>query len=195
MKTVDFYWDLGSTNTYFALNLVKPIVARLDAELVLHPFNLGYVFRHHNYALTDEPAAKMRNRLRDLERWAQRYDLAFRMPDRFPIKTSRALRAAIAARRWDREAKLVDMLFARYWEHNDASVVENEGIARAAQVIGLDGQALIDAADSPEVRQALIDSTNTALEAGIFGAPTMVVDGEIFWGKDRMEFVEDALQS
>ena len=195
MRKVDFYWDLGSTNTYFALKLIRPIVARYEASLVLHPFNLGYVFRHHDYALTQEPAAKMRNRLRDLQRWAERHELPFRMPGEFPIKTSRALRAAIAARRWDREHELVDALFERYWENDDASVADNAGIALIAAGVGMDGAELVAAAESDDVRQQLIDETNTALGQGVFGAPTIVVNGEIYWGKDRMEFVEEQLAS
>jgi len=52
-KTIEFYWDLGSTNSYFALHLIKPVAARHGATVVPHPFNLGYVFRHHNYVLMD----------------------------------------------------------------------------------------------------------------------------------------------
>ena len=75
------------------LHLIRPLVEKHGAELVMHPFNLGYVFRHHNYVLMEEPRAKLSNRGRDLRRWAERYDLPFRMPDQFPIKTSGALQA------------------------------------------------------------------------------------------------------
>ena len=193
MKTIHFHWDVGSTNTYFALHLVKPLAARYGARLLMHPFNLGYVFRHHNYVLADEPAAKLKNRGRDLMRWAERHNLPFRMPGHFPIKTSRALRGAIAARRWDREADYIDAIFACYWERDDASIEGNSGIAAVAEKLGIDGTAFIAEAESDAVRQALIDSTNSALAAGVFGAPSFVIDGEIYWGKDRMEFVESAL--
>ena len=92
MKQIEFYWDLGSTNSYFALHLIKPVATRHGARIVPHPFNLGYVFRHHNYVLMDEPKAKIANRITDLHRWARRYKLPFRMPSKFPIKTSPALR-------------------------------------------------------------------------------------------------------
>jgi len=59
---IDFYWDVGSTNSYFALKLIKPIAARHHATLTWHPFNLGFVFQSNNYVLMDEPKAKMRNR-------------------------------------------------------------------------------------------------------------------------------------
>ena len=94
-KNIDFYWDIGSTNTYFAFHLIKPIAAETGASISYIPFNLGYVFRHHNYALSDEPRAKLANRGRDLQRWAEKHELPFRVPDKFPIKTSRILRGAL----------------------------------------------------------------------------------------------------
>ncbi len=193
-KTVDFYWDIGSTNTYFALHLIKPIVARHRAQLVMHPFNLGYVFRHHNYTLMEEPHAKLRNRGRDLARWAERYDLAFRMPDEFPIKTSRALRGSLAMRTWDKEMDYIDALFARYWEQNDAGVADYPVLREIASSLGVDADAFEAQAESEPIKSELIDSTNNALDMGVFGAPSFLIDGELYWGKDRMEFVEDALR-
>ena len=187
------YWDVGSTNTYFALKLIDPVIARYDATLVMHPFNLGYVFRHHNYVLAEEPAAKHVNRRRDLMRWAEKYDLRFRLPDTFPIKSSRALRGAIAMRRWDKERVFIDEIFRRYWEENDASVADYECLRDVAAGLGVDPDVFEETCESDNVRQGLIDSTNTALDAGVFGAPSIIVNSELYWGKDRMEFVEDEL--
>lgn len=194
-KQIDFYWDVGSTNTYFALHLVRPIAARHGARLVMHPFNLGWVFRHHDYALAQEPAAKYRNRVRDLERWAEKYALPFRLPEVFPIKTSRALRGAIAMRRWDREMAYIEAIFRRYWEENDASIADYAGLRRVASELGVDADAFEAEAESEAVRQALIDSTDEGLARGVFGAPTFILDDELYWGKDRMDFIDDALSA
>jgi len=190
---LEMYWDLGSTNTYFALKLIEPILDKTGAELLLHPFNLGYVFRAHNYALMDEPRAKLSNRRRDLWRWAQRYDLPFRMPDVFPIKTSRALRGAIAMRRWGLEKPFIEAMFTAYWENNDANVATYPGLRLIAEELEVHPDEFEEASESMEVRQELIDSTNTGMERGVFGAPSMLVGDELFWGKDRMEFVEAVL--
>jgi len=191
--TIELYWDAGSTNSYFAWHLIRPLAARRNAELVTHPFNLGYVFRHHNYVLMDEPAAKIANRKRDLARWAEKYRLPFRFPDLFPIKTSRILRGAIAARGWQREADYIDAIFRRYWERNDASIAEPAGLRAVAAELEIDADAFDAACDSEEVRQALIDSTDAGLSRGVFGTPSFVINGELFWGKDRMDFIEDEL--
>lgn len=193
MATIDFYWDIGSTNTYFAFHLIRPIAEKHGADIVMHPFNLGFVFRHHNYVLQDEPAAKLRNRGRDLTRWAEKHGLPFRVPDRFPIKTSRPLRGGLAARELGAETPYLDAIFARYWERNDPSITDVAGMEAVARDIGLDPAAFVALCDGPEIRQALIDETRAALDRGVFGAPSFCIGDELFWGKDRMEFIDDEL--
>jgi 2-hydroxychromene-2-carboxylate isomerase len=191
---IEFYWDLGSTNSYFALHLIKPIAQRHAAPIVPRPFNLGYVFRKHGYVLMDEPEAKIRNRITDLYRWARRYDLPFRMPTKFPIKTSLALRGALAMRRFDKEWEFIERIFAAYWERDDASVAEPAGLRSVASAMGIDPDRFAGLADSEEIRQELIAETDGGLARGVFGAPTFVIGEEIFWGKDRMDFIEDELK-
>lgn len=191
--TIDFYWEVGSTNSYFALHLLRPVAERHGASINYIPFNLGYVFRHHNYVLMDEPDAKIANRLRDLERWAEHHALPFRFPTTFPIKTSRALRGAIAMRQWDREVAYIDAIFAAYWERDDASIQDYAGLRPIAADLGVDPEAFEAACEREETRAALADATDGGLARGVFGAPTMIVGDEIFWGKDRMDFVERAL--
>lgn len=193
-KTVEMYWDIGSTNTYFALKLVKPVLERNGANLVLHPFNLGHVFRSNNYVLMDEPPTKLENRKRDLMRWAEKYKLAFRIPSRFPIKSSRVMRGALAMRRLDLEMPYVDAVFAAYWEQDDASIAEYAGLRPIVEKLGVDMDKFEALSESDEIRQQLIDSTNRGLERGVFGVPSTFVGNELFWGKDRMEFVDDELK-
>jgi 2-hydroxychromene-2-carboxylate isomerase len=192
-RTIEFYWDLGSTNSYFALHLIKPVAARHGARIVPRPFNLGYVFRHHDYVLMDEPKAKIANRIVDLHRWARRHRLPFRMPTKFPIKTSPALRGALAMRRFGKEWEYLEQIFAAYWERDDASVAELDGLRPVASALGVDPDQFIALADGAEVRHELIAETDGGLARGVFGAPTFVVGEEIFWGKDRMDFIDDEL--
>ncbi len=192
-KTIDFYWETGSTNTYFALHLIRPIAARHGATIVYHPFNLGYVFRKHNYVLMEEPRAKIDNRIRDLARWAERYGLPFRFPSEFPIKTSRTLRGALAMRGWGLEEAFIDAIFHAYWEQDDASIADYPGMAPLVSQLGIDPNQFQQVAESDEIRQALGKSTDDGLDRGVFGCPSFFVDGELYWGKDRMEFIEDAV--
>ncbi|ANK80329.1 MAG: hypothetical protein TEF_05640 [Rhizobiales bacterium NRL2] len=194
MTAIEFFWDPGSTNTYFAWKLLPPIAARHGAAVVPRAFNLGHVFRHHDYVLMDEPPAKIANRKRDLERWTAKYGLAFRFPDVFPIKTSRALRGALAMRGRGLEHEFITAVLEAYWERNDHSIAEIAGLGRLAERLGVDPEAFEAEVESPAVRELLIAETEEGLERGVFGAPSFLIGDELFWGKDRMDFVEDELR-
>lgn len=187
---VDFFWDVGSTNSYFALKLLKSMAAKYGVEIAYRPLNLGYVFRHHNYVLMEEPKAKIDNRLTDLVRWARKYDLSFKVPSVFPIKTSRALRGSIAMRDWGLEAAYVEAIFDAYWEAGDVEIGEYSSLRPIAARLGVDPDAFEARAEGGEVRAAIITETENALAEGIFGAPIIRVEDQLYWGKDRMEFVE-----
>jgi 2-hydroxychromene-2-carboxylate isomerase len=189
-STIDFYWDLGSTNTYFAIKLLKPIALKYDAEIRWHAFNVGHVFQANNYVLMDEPKEKLRNRKDDLMRWAKKYNLPFQVPKAFPIKTSRALRGAIAMRAWNKESEFIEKIFEAYWEQGDGSIGDYVTLRKIAAVLGVNGDEFETAAESEAVRTQLIDSTNQAQQRGVFGVPSIYIEDELYWGKDRMEFVE-----
>ena len=114
----------------------------------------------------EEPEAKIANRIRDLERWAEHCKLPFRLPTTFPIKTSRALRGAIAMRRWDREVAFIDAIFAAYWERDDASIQHYDGLRPIAGSLGVDPDEFEAAAESDECRAALIEATDRGLARG-----------------------------
>jgi 2-hydroxychromene-2-carboxylate isomerase len=192
-KTLDLYWDLGSTNSYFAIKLLAPIAAKHKAEIKWHPFNVGFVFQANNYVLLDEPRAKLKNRRDDLRRWAKKYDLPFIIPKAFPIKTSRALRGAIAMRAWGKEEKFIDAIFSAYWEQGDGTIGEYVTLRKVALALGVNPDEFEASAESKSVKQQLIDSTNNAVARGVFGVPTIGIGDELYWGKDRMEFVDEHL--
>ena len=194
-RNLDMYWDVGSTNTYFALKLIKPILVRNNVELVLHPFNLGYVFRNNNYELMKEPKAKLRNRKQDLMRWAKKYDLPFSIPREFPIKSSRVLRGSLVMRRFGLEVPFVEKIMDRYWEQGDASISEYAGIRSTVLELGVDPDEFEALSASEEIGAELAKSTDEGVERGVFGVPMIIVGDQLFWGKDRMEFVEDELKA
>jgi 2-hydroxychromene-2-carboxylate isomerase len=193
-KEIEFYWDLGSTNSYFAFRLIVPVAEKHNARIVPRPFNLGYVFRKQNYVLMEEPRVKLRARKTDLMRWAKRYNLPFSMPTKFPMKTSPALRGALAMRRFGQEWPFMDEIFSAYWERNDASVGDLAGLRPIAEKLGVDPDEFEKVAESDEVRDELVRETDRALERGVFGAPSFFVGDEMFWGKDRMEFIDHELE-
>ena len=194
-KKVEFYWDVGSTNTYFAIKLIKPILERNNAALELHPFNLGYFFKSQNYELMKESKAKLRNRKQDLMRWAKKYNLPFSIPRQFPIKSSRVLRGSLVMRKYGLELPFVEKILDRYWEHGDASISEYQGLRSTVLEFGIDPEKFEFLCESDEISDELIKSTNDGIARDVFGVPMIIVNEQLFWGKDRMEFVEDELKN
>ena len=191
-KTVDFYWDAGSTNTYFGVFLLPDILQRTGATVRWRPFNLGYVFRNHNYVLSDEPPVKLRNRRRDLERWAEHTGLPFKMPPKFPIKTSHALRGSLTMRQLNLETEYIEAIFKAYWE--EGRIIEDYDVLSTIAVeLDVDPDRFTELSESEEIKNELIAETNDGLERGVFGAPTFMVGDEMFWGKDRLDFLEREL--
>ena len=187
------FWDIGSTNAYFALKLINPILKRTKSDLTLHPYNLGFAFRSRNYVLMEEPAIKIENRKIDLARWAKKYNLNFKFPSDFPIKTSRTLRGALAMREFNLEIPFIEKIFSEYWENNNSTIQNYEGMAPIVKKLGVNPEEFEQLSESDKIRKSLIDSTNNGIKRGVFGVPSIFVGNEMFWGKDPMEFVEDEL--
>ena len=192
-QQVDLYRDIGSTNTYFAFKLILPILERHGAELVLHPYNLGYVFRNNEYELMKEPKAKLRYRKRDLMRWAEKHQLPFQIPRQFLIKSSRVLRGSLAMRRQGKEQAFVEAVLEAYWEQGNAGIVEYAGLRPIAERLGVDPDWFEATSASDEIGAELAKSTDDAVARGVFGVPMMFVGDEMFWGKDRLDFMEEEL--
>ena len=192
-KNIEMFWDIGSTNAYFALHLIKPILKRTKSTLILHPYNLGFAFRSRNYVLMEEPSIKIESRKADLARWAKKYNLKFKFPSEFPIKTSRTLRGALAMREFKLEMPFIEAIFREYWENNNATIQNYEGMTPIVKKLGVNPSEFEQLCESDKVRKSLIDSTNNGIKRGVFGVPSIFVGSEMFWGKDRMEFVEDEL--
>src|SRR5262249_6453024 len=136
---------------------------------------------------------KGRYMLHDLVRWARHYDVPFKMSTRFPQNSLRAMRACTYAAEQGRSRELALALFRAYWV-DDVDITSDQTIGETARQAGLDPAATIAACDNPQVKQALKDVTDEATTRGAFGAPTFFVGDDMFWGNDRLHFVEQAVK-
>ncbi|MGB8682724.1 MAG: 2-hydroxychromene-2-carboxylate isomerase [Candidatus Binatus sp.] len=204
MRFVDFYFDFSSTNSYFAAFLLPEICARNDARVNWMPAHFAALFRGTSFDVMAMTPRKARYLWRDHARYAERTGLPFRKPSRFPIKTSSALRAVLAAGRTSAPAdnhdlrenaqRAISQAFMRaYWER-DEDISDRGVLASIASSAGFDGATLMDIADAKPARDELAALTETAVVRGVFGAPTFFVGDEMFWGKDRLDFVEQWLK-
>ncbi len=195
-QTVEFWFDYVSPNAYFAAMQLPELVARHQARLVYRPFLLGGLFKQLGVpempGMTS-PAKATAGQL-DLLRWSKKYGVPFAFPSRFPLNTITALRVTLALQRGGVDpAPFIQRCFRAYWVE-DADLASEPALLDLLAAEGLDGPQLLAQAARPEGKQALRDATDAATSAGLFGAPSFVVAGELYFGKDRLDFVEDALR-
>ena len=168
--------------------------------MVLKPMLLGAVHKSVGLQAPIEIQRKRRYQVRDIHRGARHYRLPMKFPEPFPFRTLKTMRAALAlAGVGDLEA-FTQEAFALYWEEGGApkgfeEVDEDGPIRKVARRVGRDPEEVLEGAMTGEAKQALKSATTEAVERGVFGAPTFFVGDEMFWGNDRLHFVEAALKS
>jgi 2-hydroxychromene-2-carboxylate isomerase len=191
-KTIEFYFDFGSPTAYLAHTQMPGLAERTGARVVYRPLALGAVFKiTGNNSPGAVPAKSAYLKTQDLPRFVRRYGIPFVFPPGFPINTKLLMRGAVAAAGDDDYETYVDTVFNALW-------VDGKNMTDAAEIDAVLTSASLDAAQfaaritDDAVKQALITATDEAIERGVFGAPTFFVGEEMFFGQDRLDFVEEA---
>ncbi len=192
--SVDFYFDFGSPAAYLAATQLPHVCADTGAELVWKPMLLGGVFQATgNHSPADiKPKGPYMNA--DLQRFAKRYGVPFVHNPNFPINTLLLMRGAtgIQTTQPERFGAYVDAVFHAMWVEprnlNDPATV-----GAVLQNAGFDAAELLALAGAQETKDRLKTVTQEAVARGVFGAPTMFVGTQMFWGQDRLDFVREAL--
>ena len=199
MKRVEFYYDLVSPYSYLSHGRIGRLCEENGAELVLRPMLLGAVHKEVGLQAPIDIEPKARYQARDIRRGAEYYGLPLQFPDPFPFRTLKTMRAAMFLRERGGLGAFTREAFALYWEEGGAPqglrADEDGPLSAVARRIGADPAEVLEGAASPSAKQSLKDATAVAVERGVFGAPAFFVAGEMFWGNDRLHFVEAALQT
>lgn len=189
---IDFYFDFSSPYGFLASTLIDELAARHGRAVDWHPILLGVVFKQTGMAPLTQIPIKGDYAKRDFARSARFYGVTgFRMPSRFPIPAQAPSRATIWAMRQnpDHGRRLAKALYrAFFFDDRDISVPEVV-IAVAAEE-GFDADVVREAINDPEIKQALFVENEEAIRRGVFGSPFVLVDGEPFWGVDRLEQID-----
>ncbi|MBK8253871.1 MAG: 2-hydroxychromene-2-carboxylate isomerase [Polyangiaceae bacterium] len=192
--TLEFFFDFSSPFAYLASERVEEVAKRARAKLVWRPFLLGGLFQAvgtPNVPLFEMPAPKRKHSGDDMFRWAARFGARIKFPSRFPMNTVKPLRMTLALAEGDR-APFIHAVMRAYWSE-DRDISDNGVLAEIASLLGHDGQALVMRTQDEALKTALRDATQEASTRGAFGAPTFFVGDLLFWGQDRLDFVERAL--
>ena len=193
-RELEFFFDYGSPFSYLADSQLKGLAERTGARVIYRPMLLGGVFKETGNSSPIAIEAKRKYSNIDLARWAKHYGVAALHNAHFPINTIRLMRGAIAAEHLGVFPAYHRAIYDAFWRDGlnlgDAAVVR-EVLQRA----GLDAERIAAASEEPAVKDALRVSTETAVARGAFGAPTFFVGDQMFWGNDRLMFVEQALSA
>jgi 2-hydroxychromene-2-carboxylate isomerase len=194
-KVLEFYFDLGSAYSYLATSQIAPLCQKTNAKARWVPFLLGAVFKETGNDMPARIPAKAQWIVQDCALWAKQYHMKFSLPSRFPINSLKAQRFLVAAGRLHGEeavATLALPIFSAYWA-DDRDISDVAELKTIADHAGFDGATIVTAIDAPETKAQLKANTDEAVSRGAFGAPTFFVGPKLFWGNDRLHFVEEAL--
>ena len=199
MKRMEFYYDLVSPYSYLAYGEARRVAESSGAEFVLRPVLLGALHKAAGIKAPIETPAKGRYQARDIQRWAARYGLAMRFPEPFPFRTLKTMRAATWCAERGSLEPFTREAFALFWEEGGApkgleASDEDEPLREVARRVGLDPEELLRGSATDEAKQALKGATSEAAQRGVFATPTFFVGDEMFWGNDRLDFVQEALK-
>jgi 2-hydroxychromene-2-carboxylate isomerase len=186
--SMEFWFEFASTYSYPAAMRIETLAARAGVAIAWRPFLLGPIFQAQGW--NDSPfnlyPAKGRYMWRDLERLCEKHHLPYAKPAIFPQRSILAARLALAAIDEPWLPGLVRGIYvANFAERADISTPETLGRALAA--VGQDPVPWLERAQAQSAKEALRTNTERAQTLGIFGAPTFVARGELFWGGDRLE--------
>jgi 2-hydroxychromene-2-carboxylate isomerase len=195
--TVEFHFDFGSPNAYMAHRAIPDIERRTGASFRYVPVLLGGVFKATNNRSPMEAFAGIRNKLEyeqlETTRFLRRHGIeTFNRNPFFPVNTLRIMRGAAAAELDGGLARYVEAVFHHMWEQ-PKKMDDPATVLAALNESGLDGTRILARIEDSSVKQKLIVNTEASVARGAFGSPTFFIGHEMWFGKDRLRDVEDAL--
>jgi 2-hydroxychromene-2-carboxylate isomerase len=195
-RSVEFYFDVGSPAAYLAYTQLPKLCTEAAALLVWKPMLLGGVFQATGNRSPVEVAPKGVYMIDDLKRFAKRYGVPYAHNPHFPINTLLLMRGATALQMHEPERlrAYLDAVYPAIWVEG-RNMNDPATVGAVLQGAGFDAAALLAQSGQQEVKDQLKAVTQEAVARGVFGAPTMFVGNQLFWGQDRLDFVREALST
>jgi 2-hydroxychromene-2-carboxylate isomerase len=194
-KQVTVYYALQSPWTYLGWARLRELVAQSGATARYRPIQVAPVFEASGtLMLAQRPRQRQAYRLMELRRWRDHLGVTLNFhPKHFPVDEALAARMTIAHRQRGGDiAAFSQAMMTGVWAE-ERDLADRATLLQIAREQGADGATLLDAAERAAVRQEYDANTQAAIDQGVFGMPTFVIEGELFWGQDRLDFVARAL--
>jgi 2-hydroxychromene-2-carboxylate isomerase len=196
-KTVEFHFDFGSPNAYLSHLVIPQIEKRQGVKFDYVPILLGGVFKLTNNRSPAETNVGIKNKPQyaqlETQRFLRQHGITrFKLNPFFPVITLTVMRGAVAAQKLGIFERYVDEVYRHMW--SEPKKLDAPEVLRAAlEESNLPAAKLFELIQTQEVKDALMANTQRAVERGAFGSPTFFVDDEIYFGKDRLRDVEEAI--
>ena len=196
--SVEFHFDFGSPNAYLSHKVIPDVEARTGVSFTYVPVLLGGVFKATGNQSPVMAFAGIRNKPEyerlEMMRFIERHGLtqAFAMNPHFPVNTLAIMRGAVAAQHLDVFKPYVNAIYAAMWQ-GAQKMDDPEVIGRVLTAADLPADALMATAQDSGIKQELVDNTTASVERGNFGSPTFFVKERMWFGKDRLRDVEEAI--
>ena len=190
-NAIDFYFDFSSPYGYFAATKIDDIAAKYGRTVVWRPILLGAIFKITGQQPLPTIPLKGSYAKHDLARSARLFGVPFKLPSKFPVAGQAPSRAFY----WvsDRDpvlARTLAQALYRAYFAEDRDISSPEVTANVAAKLGVNRDELAQALNDPAVKERLKSEVDAAIERGVFGSPYIIVDGEPFWGSDRLDQVD-----
>ncbi len=188
---IDFYFDFSSPYGYFAAEKIDALAERYGRTVLWHPFLLGVTFKVTGLAPLPSIPLKGAYSMHDIERSARYFGLPFKQPSTFPVATQHAARAFLWINdRSPQKARAFGLTAYRAYFVDDVNISDLGAVLDIAAGQGIDRDELSGVLSGTEIKARLAAEVDLGLSRGVFGSPFIIVDGEAFWGADRLPQVE-----
>jgi 2-hydroxychromene-2-carboxylate isomerase len=193
MATIEFFYDYASPFSYFADKQIRKVAERTGSELVYRPAVLGVLIVESNNTPPPAVPAKGSYYQVDMRRWSKRLDMPFKINPAFPVRSINLMRAALIAQDLDCFEAFHEAMWKAMWQ-DEKDLSQPEIIAAVCNEAGLDGEKIVAGTQDPAVKARLKENCDEAIARGAFGMPTFFVGDAMFFGNDRVDFVEEAIR-
>ena len=194
VKDIEFYFDFGSPTAYLAFTQLQLIAERQKANLIYCPILLGGVFKATGNNPPASVPAKGKYMMVDLQRYADKYKVPYKRNPYFPINTLSLMRGAVSYQEEGDFLKYVNVIFQNMWI--DPKNLNDEEVLKKVLIDNnFDINDFMKRISDQNIKNKLISNTENAVKKGAFGAPTIFVGDEMFFGQDRMEFIENSINN
>ncbi|MDP1734473.1 MAG: 2-hydroxychromene-2-carboxylate isomerase [Sulfuritalea sp.] len=190
-EPIDFWFDFSSPYSYLASELIDDLAARHGRKVKWRPIMLGAAFKASGLPLLITVPLKGDYSKRDFDRSARFLGLPYKFPSKFPLATLVAARGYYWLHGQDcaKAREFAHAVFRAYWV-DDRDISELPVVLEIVDHLGIDRDAFTTAIVTPEIKDRLRQETDDAIAKGMFGAPYFMVDGEPFWGADRLPQID-----